>query len=323
MSSAKITLLSLAPDLVAQFRSSIINYGMEPPEQIIADGQYHRFSTNGKQSDKAGWYVLDLSGQPHGAFGCWRSGISYAWKPNFSGEIGPTERELFRQRQVQSERKRQEEQRRQWAINADNNKKLLSQAKAPGEEVRSYLASRGLGGWNIPSCIRQHPGLAYWHQDEDGEQKNLGTYPVMLAPIVNDGAVVSLHRTYLCDGNKAPVPQPKKLTSASGLLAGGCIPLANKFSGDLGVAEGIETAAAATLGSGLPVVAAYSASAMAAYKWPPHTRRLIIFADNDQAGRKAAQDLAGRAKNFGVDFKIMTPEQPGYDWADVWQEGQQ
>lgn len=315
--------LHMTDGAIEQFRLAIINRNLTPPQLIIADGQYHRFGTNEKHSDKAGWYVLDCSGQPHGAFGCWRSGISYAWKPNFSGAIGPAERELFRQRHVQSERKRHEEQRRQWAINAENNKKLLSQAKAPGEEVRSYLASRGLGGWKIPSCIRQHPGLAYWHQDEDGELKNLGTYPVMLAPIVNDGSVVSLHRTYLCDGNKAPVPQPKKLTSASGRLAGGCIPLADKFSGDLGVAEGIETAAAATLGSGLPVVAAYSAGAMAAYKWPPHTRRLIIFADNDQAGRMAAQDLAGRAKNFGVDFKIMTPEQPGYDWADVWQEGQQ
>lgn len=314
--------LHMTDGAIEQFRLAIISRNFAPPKLLIPDGQFHRFSTNGKPSDMAGWYLLDLSGYPNGAFGCWRSGESHAWKPNFSGAMCPAERELYRRHQVQSERRRQQEQLRQWAINAENNKKLLTQAKSPGEQVRSYLAARGLGTWDIPACIRQHPGLPYWHQDEDGELKNLGTYPAMLAPIVNDGVVVSLHRTYLSDGHKAPVPQPKKLTSASGRLTGGYIPLAAKISGVLGVAEGIETAAAATLGSGLPVVAAYSAGAMATYKWPLHTRRLIIFADNDQAGRNAALALAERAKHFGVDYKITTPERPGYDWADVWQEGQ-
>lgn len=315
--------LQMTYGAIEEFRQAIISRNIAAPHSIIADGQYHRFNTNGKNSDKAGWYVLDLSGNPYGAFGCWRSGATHYWTQNYSDLISPAERELYRKRHVQSERKRREAQRIQWATNAANNKKLLSQAKAPGAEVRSYLAARGLGSWNIPGCIRQHPGLVYWHEDENGELQNLGTYPVMLAPVINNGVVVSLHRTYLSNGNKAPVPQPKKLTSASGRLTGGCIPLAERFSGDLGVAEGIETAAAATLGSGLPVVATYSASAMAAYKWPPHTRRLIIFADNDQAGRNAALSLAERAKHFGVDHKIMTPERPGYDWADVWQEGQQ
>jgi hypothetical protein len=36
----------------------------------------------------------------------------------------------------------------------------------------------------------------------------------------------------------------------------------------LGIAEGIETAAAASLGSGLPVVAAYCANALAGFAFP-------------------------------------------------------
>ena len=230
-------------DMIENFRQSIISAGLPPPPKIIADGLFHHFSTNGKSSDSAGWYLLDPSSHPHGAFGCWRSGVTHVWRPNFSSAISPAERELFRMKQRHSERIRQAQQRSQWAINAESNKKLLAQAKAPGEEVRSYLATRGLGAWDIPTCIRQHPGLTYWQTNDHGELEDLGTYPAMLAPIVNDGAVVSLHRTYLCEGHKAPVPQPKKLTPASGRLMGGSIPLAERWSGTLGIAEGIETTA--------------------------------------------------------------------------------
>jgi putative DNA primase/helicase len=136
---------------IEEFRQAIITCNFSPPKFLIADGEFQRFSTNGKHSDTAGWYVLDLSGYPNGAFGCWRSGVAHHWKPKFIDSISPAERELYRKRQVQTERKRQQEQIRQWAINAENNKKLLTQAKSPGAEVRSYLAARGLGTWAIPA----------------------------------------------------------------------------------------------------------------------------------------------------------------------------
>lgn len=65
--------LHMTDGAIEQFRLAIISRNLTPPQLIIADGQYHRFGTNEKHSDKAGWYVLDCSGQPHGAFGCWRS----------------------------------------------------------------------------------------------------------------------------------------------------------------------------------------------------------------------------------------------------------
>ena len=66
-------------DAIAQFRSAIAGVGLTPPDTIEADGEVHRFASNGKRGDDAGWYVLHGDGLPAGTFGCWRLGISENW----------------------------------------------------------------------------------------------------------------------------------------------------------------------------------------------------------------------------------------------------
>ena len=64
-----------------QFRMAIQYAGLHSPGVIEADGKLHRFSSNGKRGDDAGWYVLYLDGIiPAGAFGDWRSGASQKWR---------------------------------------------------------------------------------------------------------------------------------------------------------------------------------------------------------------------------------------------------
>jgi phage/plasmid primase-like uncharacterized protein len=142
----------------------------------------------------------------------------------------------------------------------------------------------------------------------------------MIAPLVApDGRVLALHRTYLTtDGCKAPVPTVKKLTGAAGPLAGAFIPLHDPQHCVIGIAEGIETAQAAHLASGLPTVAAYCAGNLAAYTWPAGVRRIVMFADADPAGAAAAQSLKARAIRAGLSVAVMTPSTPGTDWCDVW-----
>ena len=55
-------------DAIEQFRAALLAAGIEPPKNMVADGKLHRFSTNGKRKDDAGWYVLHLDGVPAGAF---------------------------------------------------------------------------------------------------------------------------------------------------------------------------------------------------------------------------------------------------------------
>lgn len=93
----------------------------------------------------------------------------------------------------------------------------------------------------------------------------------------------------------AQVPHPKRVTPAAGLLAGASIRLHGPVRQTIGIAEGIETALAAAEASGVPTVAAYCASSLAAWQWPAGVRRLVIFADADLAGLKAAEDLRRRA----------------------------
>ena len=297
----------------ADFLHTILATVGHAPKQV-EPGKFQRFGPR-----KSGWAKLfaDCLG---GVFGDYRQNLSSHWSAR--DHQTPAELANMRRQIQQAAREREAEQRNQWARNDASNAALWAAAQPAGDAVRSYLAARGLAGWQIPDLIRQHPGLAYWHTDDNGELHKLGTYPAMLAPIVSTtGKLLALHRTYLGDGCKANVPTPKKLTAAAGLLNGACIPLALPKGGVIGVAEGIETAAAASLGSGLAVVAAYCANALAGYQWPHDIERLVIFADNDNAGQQAAAALAQRATQSGLTTKILTPSKPGCDWADVLQEG--
>ena len=308
--------LMIAPKPLTDFLGTIhATLGYAPP--YLEPGRFCRFGPR-----KSGWAKLfaDCLG---GVFGDHRQNLSRHWSARQPRDQSPAELVAMRHHVQLAAREREAEQRAQWAKNAERNAALWAASIPADDAVRSYLAARGLACWTLPACIRQHPGLAYWHTDDDGVLHRLGRYPAMLAPIVSGGTLLAIHRTYLGDGCKADVPMPKKLTAAAGPLAGACIALAAPRGGVLGIAEGIETAAAASLGSGLPVVAAYCASALAALTFPRDTERLVIFADHDPAGQQAAATLARRATRAGITPKTLTPSKPGSDWADVWLEGQQ
>ena len=62
-------------ETIEQFIAAIENAGLTAPEAIEADGEIHRFASNGTPRDNAGWYVLFGDGLPAGRFGCFRSQI--------------------------------------------------------------------------------------------------------------------------------------------------------------------------------------------------------------------------------------------------------
>ena len=303
-------------DCLNRFRQSIEAAGLTPPDTIQDDGAIHRFSTNGRRSDDSGWYVFHTDSIPAGAFGCWRAGFSQSWCSKPENAMTAAERAGHRQRVKAMQVQRESVQRQEWANNAQRNAALWAKTVpvADGDPVTLYLQRRGLAG-RVPECLRLHPGLTYW---DNGDR---GAWPAMVAPLIrSDGRVLALHRTYLTvDGAKAPVPTVKKLTGAAGRLAGACIPLHEPQQGGVtGIAEGIETAQAAHLASGLPTVAAYCAGNLAAYLWPRHVNRIVVFADGDPAGAAAAQSLKARAMRAGLSVAVMTPTMPGADWCDVW-----
>ncbi|MDE2367536.1 MAG: toprim domain-containing protein [Burkholderiales bacterium] len=303
-------------DPVQAFRAAILAALGHAPDDI-EPGRFHRFGTSDRRGDDAGWCKLfdDLRG---GVFGCYRQGISETWSAADRARLTRQQRADLTRQVAQAAAERERIQRQQWAENAQRIAKLWSECLplVPGDPVTLYLKRRGFGGlWPLPECLRYHRAQPYW----DGAEK-LGTFPAMVAPLVApDGRTVALHRTYLTtDGRKAGVPSPKKLTGATGPLAGACIPLQKPARGVIGIAEGIETAMAAWCASTVPTMAAYCAGNLAAWTWPTGVQRLVIFADHDKAGREAADTLRARALAANLRCDVLTPTTAGVDWCDVW-----
>ncbi len=300
-------------DSAHNFRLAIIAALGNAPE-VIEPGSFQRFSTSRRASDKAGWCQLFPDGRA-GVFGDFRSGMSSVWTAQRRELITPAERSDIARKLAQAEAQREAQQRQQRADNAQRNAARWAETipVTDGDPVWLYLRRRGLAG-PVPQHLRLHASLTYW----DGGDR--GAWPAMVAPLIRpDGVMLALHRTYLtADGDKAPVPTVKKLTRTAGPLAGACIPLHDPQHGAIGIAEGIETAQAAHLASGLPTVAAYCAGNLAAYTWPLGVNRIVVFADADPAGAAAAQTLKARALRAGLSVILMTPTTPGADWCDIW-----
>lgn len=111
--------------------------------------------------------------------------------------------------------------------------------------------------------------------------------------------------------------QPKKLMPGKS-ISGGAIRL---FPAGpcLGIAEGIETALAASELFGMPVWSCISANGIAKFEPPPSVERVFIFSDNDESkeftGQIAAFNAAKRLEGMGLYVKVKIPDEPG-DWLD-------
>lgn len=303
-----------AREAAENFRAAILAATRGHGPERIVPGELQRFSTSHRNGDKAGWCRFFEDGRG-GVFGDFRSGMSTVWTAPRDNRLTPMERADLACRLTQAKVEREAARQDEYLANGRRNAALWARTVpvTEGDPVSRYLRRRGLAG-PVPQRLRLHQELIYW----DGS--DCGTYPAMIAPLTRiDGQVLALHRTYLTtQGFKAPVATVKKLTGAAGPLAGTSIPLHDVQGGVLGIAEGIETAQAAHLASGLPTVAAYCAANLAAYLWPKGVRRIVVFADHDHAGVAAALKLKTRALRAGLSVTVMSPTTPGTDWCDVW-----
>lgn len=297
---------------VLSLRDAILGTLGGAPEHVNAVG-VTRFSTNGKPSNTDGWVTHSDNGVFH--FGCWRQGVTGWWTESCSvlrqdkpGAL-PSSRTTAAIEQERKERAR---------INARawSSAYTLKDASPAGR----YLLNRGLALAGYPPVLRMASTTYY----EDGI--DCGKYPTMLGAVSDhQGVMLALHRTYLTiEGHKAAVAKPKKLTRTSSAIAGASIKLyppqiiGGKLT--LGAAEGIETALACFLGSGVPTWSCVSAGGLQTFIWPSEVESLIIFADHDVGGvgQAAANTLAARAAAAGLEVRILVPVTAGADWLDVY-----
>lgn len=274
-----------------------------------------------KGQQKSGWYrVFDDARRITAVYGCWRTGERGVWVSGDNQQQTPEQRVNDRRLLDQAKQERQQKQARQWGC---NHAKLLALwgCTAPitkHDPAGQYMINRGL---TIPdtNVLRFHRGLDYWH---DGQC--LGQFPAMLAAVTAPtGGLITVHRTFLTpDGRKADVPTVKKLCSPAGVMGGASIKIglpATRSDGrlGLGIAEGIETALAASILFGVPVWAGVSANGLRDFAPPLSVRNVYVFGDNDvnQTGQKAAEQLAERLTRSGFTVRTHIPLVSG-DWHD-------
>jgi putative DNA primase/helicase len=177
-----------------------------------------------------------------------------------------------------------------------------------GDATDKWLCARGVGLDIYPRSLRTVARVQY--RGDEG----VSYHPAMLAIVTGEPATI--HRTYLTnDGRKAPVTTPRKLFSE---VAKGAAVRLTPPAAALGIAEGVETALAASKLFAVPTWAALCANMLAKFEPPIETKRLTIFGDNDAGGvgQGAAYALASRlAARLQVDVKL--PRHVDTDWNDV------
>ena len=175
-------------------------------------------------------------------------------------------------------------QKQQSAVNGFRRAKLLK-----GTEGETYLNNRGL--YLLPR------GGVKFGVAQDMEYKR--SFNCLYALASNEwGEAIYRHVTYIENGLKAQVEKQKKMLALQEYSGSIAIKLFHHQT-TLCIAEGIETAIAATQAFKAPTWATLNATLMKRFKAPPGVNHLIIYADNDRGGTGlAAAFECGRANVY-------------------------
>lgn len=263
-----------------QLRDLIISANLTPPDEIIMDGQIHRFRSTPKSKDKSGWYVIYADGVPMGRYGCWRSGVEGSFKADVGRKYTAAEEMSFIKRMAEAKAARDAELQRQRELAANTVEMIWSGCTAASPE-HPYLKRKGIDvhGARVTGDGR----LAVPLYDEQGDISSL--------------------QYISADG--------KKLYHTGG-ATGSRYWMLGEIDKTLYIAEGFATAATIREATGKPVVIAYSASNLVPVTEIMRrkygvTQDIVIVADNDASGVGLRYAEQASAK-YGARV-VMPPEQ--------------
>lgn len=282
-----------------QFRDAIRAAGLVPPD-IIEPGRFYRFPGDGKRDgNKAAWCKLFDDGLG-GVFGDFSSGLDQHWQAARERPMTQAERDAWR-RQVDESRRQAEAER---AAEAER-KAVLAQRFFKGAEPlrqHAYPIKKGILG--SAGAVRVE--FAERLKDDDGRPLT-GLHGIcILIPARRDGRIVAL-QVIDAEGNKRFV----------GAIGGAAFVFGVADGADrLVVCEGWATGASIHEATGLPVVCAFTAGALAEVakriRASLPNAQIVIAADDDinTAGNpgitkatEAAQAVGGKLAipDFGSD----------------------
>jgi len=186
----------------------------------------------------------------------------------------------------------------------------LWQAAQPiqGSSAERYLAGRGLA---LPdgAALRYLP---------DARHPSGARAGCMIALAVDGaGKGQAVHRTFLGPGGlgKAKLDPPR---ATLGPVGAAVVRLCELRGAErLVIGEGIETSLSAGLLAGAPAWAALSAGNMAKVTLPDSVGEVLVAADNDGPGQRAAWVAADAFMAQGRRVSVICPDIPGEDFNDI------
>ena len=293
-----------------QVRSQMIDLGLDAPDEIITDGNIHRFrsDTKGKSGhgDKTGWYIIFADGVPAGRFGCWRAGIEAAFKADVGRKLTQAEEMAHARRMSEARQRRDEDRAKKQEVIGHTVGTIWSECTV-AQDSHPYLAKKGVHGHGA-------------RVTGDGR---------LVVPLYNDEGDISSLQYIDANGGKL---------YHSGAKTGGAYWQIGSLddAGTLYIAEGFATAATIYQETGRPCVIAYSASNLVPVTGAMREKygaqqQVVIVADNDESGvgqkyadqasakygaRVVIPPLAGDANDYvqlGHDLaELLTPKKS--DW---------
>ena len=164
--------------LKSDFLQAISTAGVKPPQNVVIDGQIHRFSTNDKIGDNAGWYVLkDYGDFTFGAFGDWRTGIQEKWSSKDESQMSEVEKDEM-WKEIRRIKKSNEEDRLQKQKKVAEEAERIWGSAELAESDHPYLVRKGVKSYGLKKV--KYDGLE-----------------VLLVPLVDEfGKIWSFQRIY-------------------------------------------------------------------------------------------------------------------------------
>lgn len=171
--------------------------------------------------------------------------------------------------------------------------------------AKAYLGSRGI--------LAASPALRFHPRTPLGPRGRTRFLPAMIAAVSLDEGPIAIHRTFLSGDAKAGFDKPKR---ALGALGEAAVRLFAPVSGQLGLAEGIESAMSAFALTGIPVWATLGNERFGRVSVPESVTKLHLFVDHDAGGELAAsRGLAAYARE-GRTIQVRKPSSRDTDWND-------
>ena len=267
-------------EIISKFLSAMAEQGMECREDIIDDGHFHAFSTNGDKGGKrSGRYFLRMDGVPAGFYGCWRRNEWHTWSAKQESQMSPKERQAFKQAIAQA-RAKHETERQEKHRDARAEARNIWNMAVPASDQHPYLKAKGLPHGNLKSYDDK---LVIPLVDAQGTIHSLQYIGANGFKQFLEGGAVGGH--YHVIGN----PQPR---------------------GTIYIAEGVATAITVHMATKQGVIVAFNSGNLTPVAQAIRQKYLdagiVVCGDDDQfnetnAGRKHANEAA-RAVNGKVSF---------------------